>query len=294
MACLSNSTANRLFKRMHSSWSVSVSISHLVSLQINVTDVQTAISLFQFCIETFGKIQIARSFKNDAQRCLMKLQVIQLRLSRRGEVANIATIDSTIQDETRTQEILDQVKSALGEMHNNLKKAVKDAAGSSEGLSDDDKHILEWDDKSLPFRFREILEKFSKCVQGRKAAANRTIEGVKWAFYKKEAFNAFAADMTDLLDELEEIVPGDDHGRLQDLSREECNGLTPSNLNSLKDMIEGCDPWLAKAVEENPTQPPSAGHRITQNGNKSSNVVGIHHGNVTSPQFGTTNNFGRT
>ncbi|TGO79948.1 hypothetical protein BELL_0018g00010 [Botrytis elliptica] len=51
--------------------------------------VSTAISLFQFAVDTLGYIQLAREFKDDFETHQLKLDIIQLRLSRWGEIAGL-------------------------------------------------------------------------------------------------------------------------------------------------------------------------------------------------------------
>ncbi|KAI1458355.1 prion-inhibition and propagation-domain-containing protein [Annulohypoxylon moriforme] len=245
-------------------------------------NVSTAISLFQFAIETLGRIQLAREFEDDFEAYQLKLDIIQLRLSRWGEIVRISTIDD-IGNNGSGEYDLNIVKAILGSIHDRLAKAFRDAQKLQRKISKDDAQLLD-PDSYMPMDLKKIRNRFKEFLQRRKAQTFKVVEGIKWAFYKKESFDKFIVSISELIDELEKILPEADRERLRKLSDEECKGISKSNLEELKEILDGCDPWLECSVDDK-LNASGFGTVINQSRNVGS-TVGIHNGDNKGISYG--------
>ncbi|KAF7931552.1 uncharacterized protein EAE98_004288 [Botrytis deweyae] len=229
----------------------------------------TAISLFQFAVDTLGYIQLAREFKDDFETHQLKLDIIQLRLSR--WVKLLASLSLAIPARMR-----DRLLSAQGEA-----RRLQTKLDGKSSLPLDPESCLPTDLKKIRVRFMGFLGK-------RKCQASKVIEGIKWVFYKKDHFDKFVESICKLIDDLENIIPENDREKLRELSDEECMGISKSNLEELKEVVEGCDPWLGSSVDEKLNNS-GAGTVINQSHNTGS-TVGIHNGDNKGISYGANSN----
>ncbi|KAI9932531.1 hypothetical protein ASPWEDRAFT_33430 [Aspergillus wentii DTO 134E9] len=249
-----------------------------------MANVETALSLFQFSIETLGRIQLAREFQDDFDTHQLKLDIIQLRLSRWGELAGISTVDNAQKNanESQHQATLTAVKTILGEIQDCLVKARREAEKLRKKLDLHGAEALD-PESCLPIDLKKIRTRFMESLRKRKVQAVKVGESIKWVFYKKEHFDKFVANISELLDGLEKTIPEEDREKLRQLSDEECKGISKSNMEELKDIVEGCDPWLESSVDEKLAS--GAGTVINQSHNTGS-TVGIHHGDNKGVSYG--------
>ncbi|KAI9642897.1 hypothetical protein NHQ30_008631 [Ciborinia camelliae] len=240
--------------------------------------VGTATTLFQFALETLGHIQLAREFQDDFDPYQLKLDIMQLRLSRWGEIASITTIDSSDKSGNEAQRAdMKKVEEILGDIQSRLCMAQRDSkklqakldANGAQGL--DPESCLSIDLKKIHNRFMTFLHK-------RKIQTTKAVESLKWIFYQKEHFEKFIVDISELIDGLENTMPEEDRKKLRKLSDEECKGISKSNLEELKDIIDGCDPWLESSVH-GALNARSSGTVINQSHN-TGHTVGIHNGDI--------------
>ena len=248
--------------------------------------VGTALSLYQFGIETLGRIQLARDFQDDFDSCQLKLDIIQLRLSRWGEIANITTIDSILKNGSGTPQVAYDVASMLEILEgisDRLVKTERQASAVRKKIDAAGAQALD-PESCLPMNLKKVRTRFTQFLRKRKAQTTKVIECLKWVFYKKEHFDKFIADMSELVDGLERLMPEDDREKLAELSEEECGGISKANLEDLKEVIGGCDPWLETSVDKklNASQ---AGTVINQSYNTGS-TVGIHKGHNKGISYG--------
>ncbi|KAK5988308.1 Heterokaryon incompatibility s-like protein [Cladobotryum mycophilum] len=277
-----------------------------------------AISLLNFALECLDRIQLAREFEDDFATYQLKLDVVQIRLSRWGEVAGVTvsngknneqgpqlTGNKPTQDPQGTQGVqggaaeADTIKKAeeiLGEIQDTIFKAQRDAKRMRTNLDMSSEQPID-PDISVPSDLKKIRARLRECLRKRRARAATAADSLKWAFYKRAHFDKFVRDISALISDLENLFPKDTQEKLAELSGEECKGIGKSNLEELKDVAQDCDPWLEKAAEETLINSSRAGTYITQSHN-SGLVTGIHHGDVKGVSIGnnnkTSNNWGRS
>ncbi|KAM0496885.1 hypothetical protein ACHAP8_007113 [Fusarium lateritium] len=259
-----------------------------------MAEIGPALELFRFVLDTLGRIQLARNFEDDFEACQLKLDILQLRLSRWKEVVDLSNdneLDKPKVDDGKPQPRT--VKEVLGEIQDCLSRHKRTSKKDKDGLTNENQEALE-PESNLPSDIKSIRRRLMQCIRKRQTQASTAIEGLKWVFYKKEAFDLFIQNMTELLDELEKISPGDDNQELYKLSEEECGDITKINLLTLKESIEGCDPWLSESVDKK-LQATQAGTQNIYQSNNRGFTVGNHNGDnkgfVTGENSHQTNHF---
>ncbi|KAK7744366.1 hypothetical protein SLS62_010221 [Diatrype stigma] len=254
------------------------------------TEVNTAIGLFQFSVQTLGRIQLARELRDDFETHQLKLDIIQLRLSRWGEVINFESIDVTDGNAPEVQPFDEEhdegppsVVRVLSELQHRLYRAQREArkfekdAGLKvpQGLNPE---------ACMPMDLKKLRNRIKLSLSKRKAEASGAFESIKWVFYKKEHFDKFIASISELINDLEKFIAEDTRGRLRKLSDEECKGIGKSYLEELKDIIEGCDPWLESSVDQR-LGADGSGTVINQSHN-TGHTVGVHKGENKGNTYG--------
>lgn len=254
-----------------------------------------AIAIFHFILDSFSLIQLAREFENEFERYQLKLDIIQLRISRWGQISGFVNdndnnstgpgcvdsgaskpppTDDTGSEENPTQDL---AKETLIAIRDTVVKAKRDATRMKTGLTPNISQPLE-PETLMPPDLKGMRNRIMRILDKRRVQKNKVVDGIKWAFYKRDHFNTFIADVSSLTDELEKFAPADSTEQLQNVSNEECKGLNKPNLLELKDIAEGCDPWLENAVEKALTlRRNPATYTIMQSYNTGM-VTGVHHG----------------
>ncbi|KAI8956818.1 prion-inhibition and propagation-domain-containing protein [Daldinia sp. FL1419] len=257
-----------------------------------------AIGLLNFAIECFNHIQLAREFEQEFATYQLKLDVLQVRLSRWGEVlrninpGNIGPQagDGRASKQKGPSEDTDPATKAyhiLSAIQDTILSAQRQARRVETRLGAADKKLLD-PELHVPTDLKKIRVRFRECVRRWRAKAGKVIEATKWAFYQRVSFEKFVTDMSSLVSDLEGLFPEDAQQKLSELSKEECNGISQANLEELKEIIEECDPWLEKAVDEKIQSGFSAGTYITQKHNTGM-ITGIHHGDINGVSNGNNN-----
>ncbi|KAI1658393.1 prion-inhibition and propagation-domain-containing protein [Daldinia decipiens] len=220
----------------------------------NTMDTTTAISIFQIVIETLGRIQLAREFTDDFTACQLKLDITQLRLSRWGEIANISTIDDAHHNtngpgkgSTGNDPILAEVKEILEGIQKHMELVQSEMSRLRRKITETDREVVEVD-SSVQGDLKKIRNQFLKFLRKRELKVSKTIESIKWVFYKKDYFDKFIKSISERIQELEETIPEADREKFLKLSNEECKGLGKSDLEVLKPIVGVCDPWLEESV----------------------------------------------
>lgn len=252
-------------------------------------DINAAINLFHLGVQTLGHIQLARELQDDFETHQLKLDIIQLRLSRWGEVVGFTTID--IQDKnpivpyrTAIDSDLPLVMSVLDGICDRLHKAKREADRFRKELGISGAQGLD-PASCMPMDLMKIRNRIRESLNKRKVQASKAVECIKWVFYKKEHFDKFVVSISELIDGLEKLLKDDVREKLLQLSHEECKGISKSNLEELKDIIDECDPWLQSSVEAHLNS--RGAETVINQSRNSGHVVGIHRGDNKGNSYGT-------
>lgn len=266
-----------------------------------------SVALLSLVFEGLQNIQLARRFEHDFAVYRIRLDVIQMRLSRWGEAAALINSNGSPQlkltDDSngikRSADEEKQIYSILESIDDTIVKAQRNAKGIKDKITSRNTAVVDMapgdgqvlhPDTCMPRDLKKIRTKLYEILQRRKMQAVKTIDSAKWAFYKQEQCDKFIQDMSSLIDDLEKLTPEE---KLRELSNQELSGLSKSNLEDLQDIVKECDPWIQGAIEEELEHAPgSGGYNITlsKNDNNSGILTGINHGQATT----TTNYYGRS
>ncbi|KAK7522209.1 prion-inhibition and propagation-domain-containing protein [Phyllosticta citriasiana] len=247
----------------------------------------SAISLFNFAIDTFKNIQLARQFEKRFGSYQLKLDIIQVRLSRWGQVA---VANETLTVEGKGEDVEgsppSKAKTILSDIEDLLYIAQREAKDIEEQMKGSNSLL---DPNAIPRDLQKIRSKLHQFLQKRNIEAVKAYDGLKWSFYKKEQFEEFIKDISEHVAQLETIFPPEEHKKLVALSTEECKDIGKTNLKSLKNVAQDTDPWLEKAVQDE-LKKKSGGESYTIT---MSHVTGIgteiHHGDVKGVSNGNGN-----
>ncbi|KAJ4864308.1 prion-inhibition and propagation domain-containing protein [Trichoderma breve] len=226
--------------------------------------VGNTIGLLRFVLNSFSQIQLAREFESEFGRYQLKLDLIQLRLSRWGEIVKFNNNNSIARERipapsggsgnpgnpTGNPTALDLATPINGteglenptgdpttgillEIRDTVAKAQRDARKIKNGSSSD--QLLDAD-ACIPADLRGLHNRFKGLIGRRTSQTVKVVDGLKWAFYKRDHFDRFIADISSLTDNLEGLLPEVDKQKLWKLSSDECKGINKPNLEELKDI----------------------------------------------------------
>ncbi|KAK4076370.1 hypothetical protein Trihar35433_2930 [Trichoderma harzianum] len=165
-------------------------------------------SIFHLAYQFFSRIQQARAFEEEFGLYQLQLQV---------HLSRCATVSKIIDDPNGAADMLairaiDGPKKAsdnqeptvaeiLSAIQNRLRKAQQDAAEMEAVLLQIGAPRPEAPDGDETMRLR-----ITGYLNERKVQAAKTVEGIKWAFYKKDRHDKFIADISALIKHLERKV----------------------------------------------------------------------------------------
>lgn len=282
---------------------------------VSVSDVVTLLDTALGCFE---RVQIARSFDDDLDNHRIKLDIIQLRLSRWGEAVGLCSSsdsgssstalttsagggEGTTNKQSTTPllapEELETAQDLLEAISSQFTRAEKKAASMQPQLQQDS--IDPENDLSSPTR--KLRTGLRAALSRRWAKLVDATHSVQWAFYKKQQFDEFVTNLSANISDLEALFPTKEEAekRLCDLGASDCVGINKVHLRMLRDVTkeEGCDPYLNAAVVEalKPQNATKSGTTINMSneGHNYGQQIGQMSGTQKGFSFGTTNNFGK-
>ena len=203
-------------------------------------------SLFTTCIDCFEYVQLGRQFGKNYQRSLLKLDIVELRLSRWADAVNESQQHYNVaigsaNEAQKVQEILGEII----ELFANAEKVsakYKMKAKPGDLVAYNVNADLEPDLRSMHNKMRELAIKRQK--------RNSFAQKAAWALYEEKHFHRLIEDVTTLVDGLVELFPAT-RGRLQQLSLEEAQEMEEEpSLGVLEEAAEDIDPLLQTSVQQ--------------------------------------------
>lgn len=226
-----------------------------------VIGVVSLAGLFTNCVDCFEYVQIGRHFGKDYQRCLLKLDVVELRLSRWAEAVNSSqaqngmTVGGSANEARKVGEILEEIITLFNDAER-ISAKYKAKKTSSDELAvyhyDSD---LDPDIRSIHTRMRQLaLRRQKRSSFAQKAA---------WALYEGKHFSRLIEDVAVLVDALLELFPAS-QGRQQLLGAEEAEEMKDEpRLDALEEAAEGVDTLFQSSVQR--VIASQKGHSFTNN-----------------------------
>ncbi|KAB2573820.1 Heterokaryon incompatibility protein S [Lasiodiplodia theobromae] len=237
------------------------------------------VNLFNVALDFFERIQLARDFQKDFAIHQIKLDIIQLRLSRWGEVTAINRQGQNAQTTSNCPDLDWQAAGILEQIRDTYEKAQEDANSMRPGSNALEEAPLD-PETHINDRLKRLRTKLRHCLRKSTSDAAQLGHRIKWAFYKKSHFEGFVEDISALLDALEQLLPEDARKQLQELSKAECEDLGKPALETLRDVVEDCDPWMKLAVSEELSKGSYAGVKFVNKGTNYGQQSTIHNGSV--------------
>lgn len=163
-------------------------------------------SAFSTCIEIFNYVSLGQRFGKDYETCQLRLQLVQLRLSRWGEAVCIYE-DPKLGRETATEEELNAAKETL--FH--ILKLFEDSNIVSKKFRLDASQIGDANSKPTSqsregFASMVLRSKVQNLTTRRqKSASFRKL--MRWAVHDREVLNRLVEDIVNLVNEVEALFP---------------------------------------------------------------------------------------
>jgi len=172
--------------------------------------------LFTPCVDCFEYIQFGRHFGKDYERCLVKLDIIRLRLTRWGQAVGV--YDDQTQAGVATQhrivatdEELQQCASILQQIQDLFEEAESTSISfrtKSEKAKRTEEIALYQPDSDLDARYRSV-HLTSRVIAKKRQKGTNFLQKVSWALYNKKKFDRLVEDLTGFIDALETVFPAE-------------------------------------------------------------------------------------
>lgn len=216
--------------------------------------------LFTNCVDCFEYVQIGRHFGKDYQRCLLKLDVVELRLSRWAEAVNSSsthdgmTVGASANEAQKVGEILEEIITLFNDAER-ISAKFKAKKTSDELAVYHHDSDLDPDIRSIHIRMRQLaLRRQKRSSFAQKAA---------WALYEGKHFNRLIEDVAALVDALLEIFPAS-QGRQQLLGAQEAEEMKDEpRLDAVEEAADGVDTLFQSSVQR--VIAGQKGHSFTNN-----------------------------
>lgn len=259
-------------------------------------------ALLPIVIQAFDGIQVARGFEDDLKLHQIRLDIVQLRLSRWAAAVgfNLDAVDGQAGDGS-----LEAIQAKFGgpaeieaaeDLICKIQKVLRDAQETSRKMQPQQISEQIATDDDLSSRFKRLRIKLRALTQKRLGRASTHYEGTKWALYKKEQSEALTTQLLALIEQLEQLIEPASP-KLDELSQEDCRYMGES-LRALLDVVGGSDPRLQAAATES-LEDEKAAHGVSvTTGTNYGMVVGVNNKEIKGIVFGShgtvNNNWGRS
>ncbi|KAH7029511.1 prion-inhibition and propagation-domain-containing protein [Microdochium trichocladiopsis] len=165
-----------------------------------ITGALSVAALFNNAVDTFGYIQLGRSFKQDYTTCQLKLEVARVRLGRWGEAVSINE-SPRFPSEFPVRAMLGQINNLFSELHEASGRYVKAPTTS------DAEHAICDSTTDLDKPAVKVLTVFRRITKRRERKGPGWMEKTYWAIYDAKNFEKLIADVVQLVDGLYQVAP---------------------------------------------------------------------------------------
>lgn len=200
---------------------------------------------FTACVDCFEYIQFGRKFGGDFEKCLLKLEIIKLRLTRWGASIDIdsKTYLPETEDDIETERLLGNILLLFSSTEETTKRFRPNA--KVEDLPLLESAELSASSGSLLAKTREIA--------ARRQKGTGFFKKTRWALYEKKKFERLIDDLNEFVGALVELFPAA-VAKQEMMSKEDVEEFATVDdgkaLASLKEFIGEEDIVLRCAVEE--------------------------------------------
>ena len=229
-------------------------------------------ALFTSCVDCFEYIKLGRSFGKNYTRCLLKLDITRLKLSRWADSVNES--QNRFKDQLRTEDDVKNVQKLLGEIISifadaeRVSKRFKTVTGSpvTEVMNPD---------TDLPMGIQSLHHNMAKLALERQRRSRFT-QKMSWALYEESHWRKLLEDLSGLVDGLVELFPPAQK-RQQELCAVEVEKLEldVEDVEILEQSAEGVDHTFQAAIQQAAAR--ASGHEYV--GNRASDESRAQYGN---------------
>ncbi|KAJ9155228.1 Prion-inhibition and propagation domain-containing protein [Pleurostoma richardsiae] len=160
-------------------------------------------ALFDNCVNCFEYIQLGRHFGQDYERCRLKLDIAQARLSRWGTAVAIND-DPRFATASPADAMTQRVQSILEEIGLLYRLAQKTSKRYELGATTED--LVLYQEEDMQPVFRRLHGHLGRVVRQRQKQTSLA-KKVTWALYEGRYFDRLIKEITGFVDDLETIYP---------------------------------------------------------------------------------------
>jgi hypothetical protein len=217
-----------------------------VSLSVSVVALAT---IFDSALNCFKHVKVAKSFGSDYQTYVLRLQNLQLRLSRWGEIVGLGKGLAALETSTASPLQESQLKQAE-ELVGHIAQLFYDAEGLANKYADkpDDLVALDEDAHGLGDTAKVCQKMRDICL--RRQRRTNVAKKVKWSLFSREKFIELVDNIQKLIDDLENVFPAETRiSKEQNLCEQEASELREEKaLPELQKIALKQDALLAEAI----------------------------------------------
>ncbi|KAH8651652.1 prion-inhibition and propagation-domain-containing protein [Ilyonectria robusta] len=203
---------------------------------------------FDTVLRCFEYIHFAKTFENDYEDCVLKLDNARLRLSRWGEAVGLHGVDEHTKSLRGTKIPEPDIPSAEKLLKSVLDevKRVRNLSAKVSGPGSGDENAVLSEETDLSVAGQSIHEQMQKVIKNRRNKLSIRRKA-KWVLYDREHFKGMIECISEKTKELQELFPAA-RSTEKALIDKEVVELT-WGLKLLKDAIQGQDRTLATALD---------------------------------------------
>jgi hypothetical protein len=217
-----------------------------VSLSVSVVALAT---IFDSALNCFKHVKVAKSFGIDYQTYVLRLQNLQLRLSRWGETVGLGK-DVTAHEQSTPSSLPESQLKRAEELVGHIIRLFSDAEDLADKYAGDsaDLVVIDGDVQGLG-DIAKLCQKMRKICLQRQRQTN-VAKKAKWSLFSREKFIELVDNIQKLIDDLENVFPAETKViKEADLCKQEASELRNEKaLPELQKIALAQDALLAEAI----------------------------------------------
>ena len=242
--------------------------------------------MFNDAVQCFGYVQMGPNFDKSFQTCLLKLDVVRLRLTRWGHSVGLAKVDEVKslqitkvppEDREQVEDLLNQILDLFADAEKASKRFQKRSGKPAATPLDPAKEL-----DSISALLHQKMQNLAKERQG-----TTELEQSEWTMVEEKGFTRLIEDIGELVNSLVDLFPGIQEEQRK-LCEEEVSHMNTSDevLPLLKDVAAGQDKLLSDTVVKVIQSTTSYTNSVIFSGPNSGFQVGNNSGKIRGIRFG--------
>lgn len=201
-------------------------------------------ALFNNCVEAIEYIQLGHHFGEEYQRCQLKLDTAETRLSRWGEAVRV-NHDIRFASTSPTDNAVKDAQEAFEEIAGCFEAAQKKSRRYAERSDKKDLTVYTSNDMNPLF---QQLHKRARDIARQRQNGMSLVKKAAWALYEEKSLERIIDQISSSVGELEKLFPIEaTYRKCIDMEVAELNDEL--SLKTIRDVAHGVDPALEDAVK---------------------------------------------